>query len=191
MVAGPCGHPQALQVLVGPPRLPTPAHGSGYHVSSWGRQSLPQWCHSRAGLQLPTALPCPGPAERGPPVAQCLAPRLPPSCPPSWLGWWDGPWPPGPALTAPRGSPHSYWTLFPRRAPGPHGSLANGAHCTKQPTPPTARQIHFWRRRRKRILLQLLMPQNLHQRTTSVIAIFRGMPCRHKAVTALHTGCHR
>ena len=49
---------------------PYPAHGPRPHVILPGRQPLPQGCHSRACLQLPTTLPCPamGPAELGPPV---------------------------------------------------------------------------------------------------------------------------
>lgn len=133
-----------------------------------------------------------GPAELGPPGAQCLAPGLLPSCPPPWLGWWDGPWPPGPALTPPMGSPRSYWTPLPSRAPGPHGTRANDAHCTKQPcTPPAARQMHSWRRRRKGVVLQLLIPQNLHHRMSSLSIIFWGVPCRHREATALHMGCHQ
>lgn len=131
----------------------------------------------------PQSCPASGPAELEPLVSQRLAP---PSCPPPWLGWQDGPWPPGPALTVPMGSPCSCWTLFPMGAPSSYSTLANGAHRVKQPTPPTARQMHSW----KRILLQLLMSQNPHQRTTSLTTVFRGMPCRHREVTALHTGCH-
>ena len=75
-------------------------------------QSLPQQCLSRAGVQLLTALPCPGmgPAELGPPMsppggpvsahphpqggACCLElglPQLPSGLLCSWLGWWDRP----------------------------------------------------------------------------------------------------
>ena len=56
-----------------PSWLPRPAHSPGPRFS---RQPLPQQCHSRAGLQLLTALPCPavGPAETGAPAGPCPGP---------------------------------------------------------------------------------------------------------------------
>lgn len=58
------GGSRALKTFAGlagpdqpPPGLPPPAHCSRHHFSSQGHQSPPQQCHSRDGLQLPTALP--------------------------------------------------------------------------------------------------------------------------------------
>lgn len=55
---------RALRALTGltipdqPPwGSPHPAHGPGPHGSPLGPSDLPQWHHSRAALQLPTALP--------------------------------------------------------------------------------------------------------------------------------------
>lgn len=61
------------------PGLPHPAYTSGPHPG--GHQLLLQWCHSRAALQLPTALTClaMGPIEPDPPVGPC--PRTVPACP--------------------------------------------------------------------------------------------------------------
>lgn len=66
-------------------------------------------------------------------------------CPPAWLGWCNGTWSPAPALSEPhQQEPHSCWTLIPRGTPGTSGTLGSGDQCTKQPTPPPARQCSHW-----------------------------------------------
>lgn len=49
---------------------PHPAHSPGTPVSPWSCQPLPQWCPSRAGLQLPTPLTDLAPGSR----SWCLLP---------------------------------------------------------------------------------------------------------------------
>ena len=74
------------------PGLPPPARSLGPHVSSRGRQPLPQRHRSRAGLQLSTAQPCPamGPAKPGPPTGPRLSPSPHREMPNAW-GWsWAG-----------------------------------------------------------------------------------------------------
>lgn len=92
-----------------------------------------------AGPASSSPWPCPqGIAEPGPPAAQCLEPGLPPSCPPPWLGWWDRPWPPGPALTAPMENSCFYRALFPGEPL---------VHMAPWPTVPTAQSsLHLSQR---------------------------------------------
>lgn len=74
---------------------------------------------------------------------------------------------PFPLDSASQGSP---WGMWHRGQWCPQHKAAYTSHCTA---------------------MQSLIPQNLHQRTTSLITMFRDKPCRLKGeVPALHTGCH-
>lgn len=178
--------------LTGPgqsPVAPSPVHGSGCYVTSWGCQSLSHRCHTRAGLQLPMAWPCHGPCWAKATCGPMSNTRAPSSCPSSWAGWWNGPWPPGPPLTASMGTTCSYWTCSSGETlvhvtPGQQCPLHKAVYTS------TIRKIYSWRKRRKRILLQLWIPQNLHQGTISHITTFWGMSCRHEDITVLHASCH-
>lgn len=84
------------------PGLPPPACSPGPHVTPWGHQPPPKRHHSRAGLHVPTALPClairptkpsppawpqPGPLLREMPDAQGWGCPDAPGCSWLWLGW--------------------------------------------------------------------------------------------------------
>lgn len=75
-----------------PPRLPlTFPMAQNPTAAPQSCQPLPQWCYSRAGLQLPKALPwlAMGPAKPGPTTGPC----------PQGSAWWRGwGWPGTPKL---------------------------------------------------------------------------------------------
>lgn len=110
------------------PVCPCPPHRAPSHpvqdprpyASPQGHQPLPQQCYSMAGLQLPTAQPCPSidPRKPGPSMSPCPGPASACPCPhggarcqglgcpfPGWCGG-TGPWgvPPSPCPLASRGT---------------------------------------------------------------------------------------
>lgn len=133
--------PPALAAPIQPSVTPSnPDYGSGY-VSLQGHQLLPQWHHSRDGLQFLTATPClarghikpdppvdkhPGPASAHPQeVPWCSGLGLTP-CPLADLclaAGWNGPWLPRSIPWRTADAPKS-WLM---------GSCQPGGDLTKRP----------------------------------------------------------
>lgn len=86
ITASPPGHHQAWLPLPSPRGSPWPRTQPETHVHPQSHQPLPQQCRSRAGLQLPSAWPCPamGPAEPGLPTGWHLGLAL--ACPQGGAG---------------------------------------------------------------------------------------------------------
>lgn len=84
--------PPVLTIPTQPPGAPHTLPMTQDPISVlWGHESLPKWCRSSAGPQLPTAVPFPdmSPIDPGPSMGQC--PSLSP-LPRRWLVVWTLGW---------------------------------------------------------------------------------------------------